>query len=627
MADQITILFENTGLLEEVLQQTDTLTHFTDQLRTAADIARRLNTLRDPELLLQEVVELLQSRYGLYHAHIYLLDETTRRLNLRIGSGEVGRVLREREHAIPIDKEASLVARAARTRGTVLVEDTQREPDFMPNPLLPHTRAEMSLPLVVGDRLLGVLDLQDQQIGRFTEAERDTFSTLAGQVAVALENAELFAEQRRARAERERFTLQLRTASDIAGEISAILDPDKLLNTVIRLLKERFGLYYAHYYTFDRTDAQLRLRAGYGEAGQQMLDQSHTIPLQTQQSLVARAARTRKAIVVQDVLEETGFLPNPLLPQTRSEVAVPILAAGEVLGVLDVQHDRADYFTEGDLNVYNTLAGQIATAMENATLFEEIQQTAERLREVDRLKSEFLANMSHELRTPLTSINGYAEIMMMGIEGEIPTEIREDVEAIYENGHHLLNLINDVLDLAKIEAGHLNLNLEAIDLLHILDEVQTSTAGLLAKKHLNFLIETENNLPAVQGDRVRLNQVLNNLLSNAIKFTEEGHVKLRTYRDNGHICLAVEDTGVGISRENLELIFERFRQVDGTSTRTQEGTGLGLAITRHLIEMHGGTIDVQSELGRGSTFTVRLPVAKEHQEATLSTGDQTTSTP
>jgi signal transduction histidine kinase len=342
---------------------------------------------------------------------------------------------------------------------------------------------------------------------------------------------------------------------------------------------------------------------------------------------VARAARTRKAIVVQDVLEETGFLPNPLLPQTRSEVAVPILAAGEVLGVLDVQHDRADYFTEGDLNVYNTLAGQIATAMENATLFEEIQQTAERLREVDRLKSEFLANMSHELRTPLNSIIGYAEIMMMGIEGEIPTEIREDVEAIYENGHHLLNLINDVLDLAKIEAGHLNLNLEAIDLLHILDEVQTSTAGLLAKKHLNFLIETENNLPAVQGDRVRLNQVLNNLLSNAIKFTEEGHVKLRTYRDNGHICLAVEDTGVGISRENLELIFERFRQVDGTSTRTQEGTGLGLAITRHLIEMHGGTIDVQSELGRGSTFTVRLPVAKEHQEATLSTGDQTTSTP
>jgi signal transduction histidine kinase len=223
--------------------------------------------------------------------------------------------------------------------------------------------------------------------------------------------------------------------------------------------------------------------------------------------------------------------------------------------------------------------------------------------------------MSHELRTPLNSIIGYAEILMMGIEGEIPAEVLEDVEAIYENGHHLLNLINDVLDLAKIEAGHLNLNLEAVDLTHILDEVQTSAAGLLAKKDLHVLVETEESLPAVRGDRVRLNQILNNLLSNAIKFTEEGHVKLRTYRDNGHVCIAVEDTGVGISQENLELIFERFRQVDGTSTRTQEGTGLGLAITRHLIEMHGGTIDVQSQPGQGSTFTVRLPAVADHQQA------------
>jgi signal transduction histidine kinase len=241
-------------------------------------------------------------------------------------------------------------------------------------------------------------------------------------------------------------------------------------------------------------------------------------------------------------------------------------------------------------------------------------RTAERLREIDRLKSEFLASMSHELRTPLNSIIGYTEIMLMGLDTDLDPETLEDVQAIYDNGQHLLRIINDVLDLAKIEAGRLELNEEEVPVETLVDAASSSITGLLVNKEkpVEFKIEVEDDLPTIHGDQVRLNQVINNLTSNAVKFTDEGHITLRAFRDDGWICLEVEDTGIGIAKEDLDKIFERFQQVDGSNARRQEGTGLGLAITRHLIEMHGGTITVKSEPGVGSTFTVRLPA--EHRE-------------
>jgi len=221
--------------------------------------------------------------------------------------------------------------------------------------------------------------------------------------------------------------------------------------------------------------------------------------------------------------------------------------------------------------------------------------------------------MSHELRTPLNSIIGYTELMLMGVS-EIDPETLEDVQAIYDNGKHLLRIINDILDLAKIEAGQMELEMEEVHIPALLDEVKTSNAGLLINKPVEILIEAEQDLPTVEADRVRLSQILNNLIGNAIKFTEEGNITLRAFGDTddgGWVCLEVQDTGAGMSEEDLEEIFGRFKQ--GSSlTRRAEGTGLGLDITRHLVELHGGTIDVHSEPGKGSTFTVRLPV--EHRE-------------
>jgi signal transduction histidine kinase len=193
----------------------------------------------------------------------------------------------------------------------------------------------------------------------------------------------------------------------------------------------------------------------------------------------------------------------------------------------------------------------------------------------------------------------------------------EDVQAIYDNGQHLLRIINDVLDLAKIEAGRLELNEEEVPIEALVDAASSSVTGLLVNRNkpVEFKVEVEDDLPTIQGDQVRLNQVINNLASNAVKFTDEGHITLRAFKDNGWICLQVEDTGIGIAKEDLTKIFERFQQVDGSNARKQEGTGLGLAITRHLVEMHGGSIKVKSDLGKGSTFTVRLPVVGNGAEA------------
>jgi len=839
---------------------------FTNQLRTSAEISAQMSAILDTDALLEAVVSLTKQRFDLYHVHFYELDQEHEDLVMRAGYGQVGRIMRQQGHKIPLGRDKSLVARAARDKEIIVVHDVTQEEGYLPNMLLPDTRSEVALPAIVGDQVLGVFDVQSDQPEAFTEADLDVFKTMVGQIATAFQNARYFEQQRRSElalkesaekiramfdaitdgitvsnmmgeitdlneaslrlfnyerpeellgrntiemiapeqrslaaesftqalqsgssgrqelkllrsdgstfggelsaallrdeegnptgfinvsrditermaaqqaireseerfrilyensplgfvlndkasgdylqvnkayldmvgytvdelnaltywdltpekyaedeakqlrvmdtdgrygpyekeyickdgslvpvvlagvvvtdptgrelvwsiiediterkrveAERERFTTQLGTAADVSAQASAILDPGQLLEEVVPLVQERFNLYHVHVYTVDEAQEALVMQVGTGEVGKTMREQGHTIPLDRERSLVARAARTKKTVLVNDTTQEPDFMANPLLPNTRSEVAVPFVAGDEVVGVLDVQDDEPNRFAETDLNVFSTLAGQIAQAFQNARLFKEIQKTADRLREVDRLKSEFLANMSHELRTPLNSILGYTEIMLMGIDGELPAETIEDVQAIYDNGQHLLRLINDILDLAKIEAQRMTLEFEEVDIAPLFNEVKTSNAGLFLNKPLELRLEIVEDLPTIWADRVRINQILNNLISNAVKFTQEGHINLCAYREGEWINLEVQDTGIGMSAEDLDKVFERFQQADGSNARRAEGTGLGLAITRHLVHMHGGTIDVQSEPGKGSTFTVRLPIERQEQ--------------
>ncbi len=299
-----------------------------------------------------------------------------------------------------------------------------------------------------------------------------------------------------------------------------------------------------------------------------------------------------------DVEKEPGFLRNPLLPETRSEFAVPITVADRLLGVFDVQSNVLSRFTPDDIRTYSTLASQLGIALQNAKLYAEQLETVERLRELDNMKSAFLANMSHELRTPLNSILGFSQVIMEGLDGPVTEMMTSDLELVEKNGKHLLHLINDVLDMARIEAGRLALSPEPTNMYNLLEDVIMTNAPLVREKDLDLqLIADPLSDSTILVDQIRIRQILINLIGNSIKFTEQGSVFVEMEKttnpgrpDLDKLQIRVRDTGIGIPREKLEDIFEAFSQVDNSTTRKAGGTGLGLPISRRLVEMHGGRL-------------------------------------
>jgi signal transduction histidine kinase len=291
--------------------------------------------------------------------------------------------------------------------------------------------------------------------------------------------------------------------------------------------------------------------------------------------------------------------------------------ADTLIGVFDAQSDQFNRFTEEDVTLKTTLAHQVAVALQNARYFQEQSATVERLRELDQLKSSFLANMSHELRTPLNSILGFAQVMLEGIDGDITETMENDLVIIQKNGQHLLNLISDILDMAKIEAGKMTLNPEIFDLREVFDEVLDITGPLARAKSLELIVDMgEAESLELYADRVRLRQVMINIVNNGIKFTDSGSVRVEARRNEAIVRIVVQDTGIGIPSTHLETIFQEFTQVDASTTRKTGGTGLGLPISRHLIEMHGGRLWAESTgiPGQGSSLILELPVETPYNQ-------------
>ncbi|MBL8089357.1 MAG: GAF domain-containing protein [Anaerolineales bacterium] len=404
---------------------------------------------------------------------------------------------------------------------------------------------------------------------------------------------------------------QLETVATVSTTASTVLNPDALLNQVVNLTKSRFNLYHAHIYLLDENWNTLLLASGAGEVGAQMVESGHAIDFNAQRSLVARAAREKQPVTVNDVRSAIDFLPNPLLPETRSELAIPMIVGDRVLGVFDVQSNQVDFFSKEDASIYTTLASQIAVALQNARLYQEQAATVTQLRELDRLKSSFLANMSHELRTPLNSILGFTDVMLEGLDGPLTPNMDNDLRLINKNGQHLLHLINDVLDMAKIESGKMNLIIEKFNIQEIFEEVISITSPQASEKKLTLKIDTKSDHDVeVNADRTRIRQVMINLVNNALKFTEKGKIIIRAVREENNVLISVKDTGIGIPPEHLEAIFSEFTQVDSSTTRKAGGTGLGLPISRKLIEMHGGKIWAESNgvEGEGATFFIFMPI-------------------
>jgi PAS domain S-box-containing protein len=437
---------------------------------------------------------------------------------------------------------------------------------------------------------------------------------LDGKPKYLLGVAEDITEQKKAEEALARRATELATVAQVNTTASTVLDPDKLLQAVVDLTKERFGLYHAHIYLTNESWNTLLLAAGAGEIGRQMVSDGWNIPIDHEQSIVARAARSKQSVIANDLVRDTNstFLSHQLLPDTRSEMAVPMIIGDQVLGVFDVQSDTVNYFSAEDAHIFTTLATQTAIALQNARLYAEQAATLTQLRELDKLKSSFLANMSHELRTPLNSILGFTDVMLEGLDGPLTDYMENDLRLVQKNGQHLLHLINDVLDMAKIEAGKMNLHPEIFKVHELLHEVTGITSTLASDKNLSLFIEEVSDQDVeIYADHTRLRQVMINLVNNAIKFTEKGEVCLSTKAiEGGRVLVSVKDTGIGIPPEKLDSIFQEFTQVDTSTTRKAGGTGLGLPISRRLVEMHGGRLWAESTgvEGEGASFYVELPV-------------------
>jgi signal transduction histidine kinase len=292
---------------------------------------------------------------------------------------------------------------------------------------------------------------------------------------------------------------------------------------------------------------------------------------------------------------------------------VPLVAPDGVVGALVVRRKAPGEFPQSSIDLMQTFAAQSVLAIQNARLFGEIGEKSRQLELASQHKSQFLANMSHELRTPLNAVLGYAELILDNVYGDVPEKARATLERIQSNGRHLLGLINDVLDLSKIEAGQLTLALADYSIKGVVHNVYSAVESLATAKNLALKVELPKDLPPAHGDERRLSQVLLNLVGNAIKFTETGEVSIKTSTSDATFTVAVHDTGPGIAEKDRGKIFEEFQQADASITKQKGGTGLGLAIAKRIIEMHGGRLWVESELGHGSTFSFTVPIKVEEQ--------------
>lgn len=490
----------------------------------------------------------------------------------------------------------------------MLISDVNADSSLEPatRELFIQTSAQAAavLPLAISGRWVGIIFINWEQPHAFTEQEGRLYASLARQAAVVVNNR-LLLEQTRKRAQ------ELQTVAQVSTAASTVLDPMELLQSVVDLTKSSFSLYHVQVYLNQERDGFLEVVAGSGEIGRQIVESKILLALNAP-TPAARAARERAVIIVNDTLTEPEYRPNPLLPDVRAEMAIPMVVGDRLLGIFNVQADTANRFTRDDARTYTTLAAQIAVALQNAELYAEQTATVERLRELDHLKSAFLANMSHELRTPLNSILGFAEVLLLELDGPLNDTMNNDIRLIEKNGKHLLSLINDVLDMAKIEAGKMNLAYEKFMLRELLEETMDITSSLAREKMLYLVIDPDSqdqmNLIA---DRVRIRQVLINVVANAVKFTEKGGITLcaTQFPEEQRLLLQIRDTGIGIPKEKLETIFDSFSQVDTSTTRKAGGTGLGLPISRRLVEMHGGRLWAESAgaVNQGSVFYIELP--------------------
>jgi signal transduction histidine kinase len=418
--------------------------------------------------------------------------------------------------------------------------------------------------------------------------------------------AKLTRERDEAREQQAATSEVLRVISASPGKLEPVFQA--VLENAVRICDAKFGsLFRYDNETFEAT-ALFGLPPTFDDYQRQ-----HGSFQPPARSPLDRLLRTKGVVRIADASAESARSAAGRLGGARALMAVPMLKENTLIGAIVIYRQEGRPFTDKQIALVQNFAAQAVIAIQNAGLFNEIADKSRQLEIASKHKSQFLANMSHELRTPLNAILGYTELILDNIYGEAPGQMRVVLERIQSNGKHLLGLINDVLDLSKIEAGQLSLSLNDYSIQDMVHGVYTAVEPLASSKKLAFKIEVPADLPPAHGDDRRLSQVLLNLVGNAIKFTDAGEVAIKAAAANGAYTISVHDTGPGIAAEDQTKIFEEFQQADNSQTKTKGGTGLGLSIAKRIVEMHGGRVWVESSPGHGSTFSFTVPLRVQRQ--------------
>jgi len=407
---------------------------------------------------------------------------------------------------------------------------------------------------------------------------------------------------------------ELQALGEVSRTVSSTLDIETVLSRIVRHAVQLSKTDAGTLYEVNAAGQVFAPRINYG-LNDAYIDALRRVgPRPGDESAVSRALMKRKPYQISDLATATSY-PFAYVKEAgyRALLAVPLVRKDRLIGGLVVRRKMPGAFPAPVVELLQAFAAQSVIAIDNARLFREIEEKGHEIEMANRHKSEFLANMSHELRTPLNAILGYTELILDNIYGEVPDKIREIMDRLEKNGRHLLNLINDVLDLSKIEAGRLTLALDDYAMGELVQTVITAVEGLAAEKNLSLKVTVPPNLAIGKGDAQRIAQVFMNLIGNAIKFTETGEIGVAVSESGGHFSVAVSDTGCGLAEAEQKHIFKEFHQADGSSTREKGGTGLGLSIAKRIVEMHGGSIWVESVAGKGSIFRLTLPVRVERQ--------------
>jgi signal transduction histidine kinase len=444
------------------------------------------------------------------------------------------------------------------------------------------------------------------------EALANQFNDMAQRLQESYADLETKVEMRTR--ELARSVDELRALGEVSRAVNSTLDLETVLSTIVAKAVQLSGTEAGAIYVFSNRRQKFRLRATYGMS-EELIHAIRSHAGYLSDTALGEAVAERHALELPDLREEPPSPVRDIILQAgyRGLLVVPLLRSESVVGALVVRRKEPGAFPKESIELLTTFAEQSVLAIQNARLFGEIEEKGRQLEIASRHKSQFLANMSHELRTPLNSVLGFTEMLADGLYGDLPERAKGALTKVQKNGRHLLGLINDVLDLSKIEAGQLSLALDDYSMTQVVNTVLTTTEPLARAKGLKLTATVPPGLPMGRGDERRLTQVLLNLVGNALKFTDAGSVNISARATDSLFEVAVRDSGPGIAPEDQERIFDEFQQVDDSSTRRKGGTGLGLAISRRIVEMHGGLLSVDSTPGSGSTFRIMIPVHAEEQ--------------